>query len=101
MIAKLIVLKCRDFKNLFTFSKFIFLAAAFSVLVNTSYLCVFDWFRTNFRFLIDLQVLGRPEHDLNIYGKCLSIYVFVCIRLCVCDKNFVASIAQELMHKMS
>ena len=28
-----------------------------------------------FRFLIDLQALGRPEHDLTIFGKCLSVCV--------------------------
>ena len=44
-----------------------------------------------FRFLMDLHVLGCPEHDLTIFGKCL----------CVCDKNFVASVARELMNRIS
>ena len=42
---------------------------------------------------MDLHVLGCPEHDLTIFGKCLC--------LCVCDKNFVASVARELMHGFS
>ena len=29
----------------------------------------------NFRFLKDLYVLGCPEHDLTISGKCLSVCV--------------------------
>ena len=40
----------------------------------------------DFRFLMDLHVLGCPERDLIISGKCLS----------VCHKNFVASVAREL-----
>ena len=48
-----------------------------------------------FRFLVDLHGLGCPEHDLTIFGKCLSV------RLCVCDKNFVASVTRELMNKIS
>ena len=35
-----------------------------------------------------LHVLGCPEHDLTVSGKCLS----------VCDKNFVASVSQELIN---
>ena len=33
------------------------------------------WFRENFRFRfsMDLHVLGCPEHDLTIFGKCLSV----------------------------
>ena len=38
---------------------------------------------------MDLHVLGCPEHDLTISGKCLS----------ECDKNFVAIV--ELMHRTS
>ena len=38
---------------------------------------------------MDLHVLARPEHDLTISGKCLSLCV------CVCDKNFVASAAPD------
>ena len=55
------------------------------------------WFRENFRlpFLINLHVLGCPEHEVNISGKCLS----VC--LCVCDKYFVASVARERMNRIS
>ena len=40
---------------------------------------------------MDLHVLGCPEHDLTIFGKCL----------CVCDKNFVANVARELMNRIS
>ena len=56
---------------------------------STGFVQIFD-----FRFLMDLHVLGCPEHDFIISGKCLS----VC--LCVCDKNFVASVAWELMHRI-
>ena len=45
----------------------------------------------DFRFLMDIRVLVCLEHDLTISGKCL----------CVCDKNFVASVAQELIHRIS
>ena len=54
-----------------------------------------------------LHVLGCPEHDLTFSEKCLSVCVSVCVcarawvRLCVCDKNFVASVAREVMHKIS
>ena len=41
--------------------------------------------------MMDLHVLGCPEHDLTISGQCLS----------VCDKNFVATVARELMHRIS
>ena len=37
---------------------------------------------------MNLHVLGCLEDDLTISGKSLS----------VCDKNFVASVARELMH---
>ena len=52
---------------------------------NIGFVKIFD-----IQFLMDLQVLGCPEHDLTIYGKCLS----------VCGKNFVANVAQELMHRI-
>ena len=44
----------------------------------------------DFRFLMDLYVLGSTEHDLTISEKCLSVY----------DRYFVASAAQELMHRI-
>ena len=47
--------------------------------------------------MIDLHVLGWLKHDLTISGKCLS----VCMSVCVCDKNFVASVAQELICRIS
>ena len=53
----------------------------------------------DFRFSMDLHVLGYPEHDLTISGKCLSVCVSV--SLCVCDKKFVKSVAGELMHGIS
>ena len=37
----------------------------------------------DFRFLMDLYVLGCPEHDLTISGKCLSVYVSVRLYVCV------------------
>ena len=54
------------------------------------------WFRKkNFdlQFLIDLHVFGRSVHDLTTFRKRLSV--------CVCDKNFVASAARELMNRIS
>ena len=42
-------------------------------------------------FLMDLHVLGCPEHDLATSGKCQ----------CVFGKNFVTSVTQELMHRIS
>ena len=53
----------------------------------------------DFRFLMDLHVLERPDQDVTISGKCLHVRLFVC--MCVCGKNFVASVAQELMHRIS
>ena len=35
----------------------------------------------NFRFMMDLHVLGCPEHDLTISGKCVSVNV------CMCEKT--------------
>ena len=49
-------------------------------------------FRANFRFLMKFHALGCPEHDLTISGKCLSV--------CVCDKNFVSSVTQELINRI-
>ena len=51
----------------------------------------------DFRFLMNFQELGCLEHDLTISGKCLS--VSVC--LCVCEKKFLASVAQELIDRIS
>ena len=50
------------------------------------------WFRSNIRFPIfdGFTRFGIPEHNLTIYEKCL----------CVCDKNFVVSIAQELINRI-
>ena len=49
----------------------------------------------DFRILIDLVVLECPEHDLTILEN-----ICLCVRLCVRDKNIVASVAQELMHRI-
>ena len=45
----------------------------------------------DFRFLMNLHVLGCLEHDLTISRKYLS----------VCDKNFVKSVTRELMRRIS
>ena len=42
---------------------------------------------------MDLHVLGCPEHDLTISGK-------MSVRLCVRDKKFVVSVAQELTNRI-
>ena len=41
----------------------------------------------DFLFMMDLNVLKCPEHDLNFSEKCLSVHLCVC----VCDKKIVAS----------
>ena len=53
--------------------------------------------RENFHFPVfdGFTRSGCPEHNLTISGKCLS----AC--LCVCDKNFVASVAKELKNRIS
>ena len=48
---------------------------------------------SDFRILTGLLALGCPEHDLTIFTKCLSV--------CVCDKIFVASLARELIDRIS
>ena len=52
------------------------------------------WFRANFRFPVLMDFDGCPEHEWDIFGKCMSFC------LCVCDKNFVASLARELMNRI-
>ena len=47
---------------------------------------------SDFRFLMLLHVLGCHDHDLTISGKCLSV--------CLCNKNFVANAARELMRRI-
>ena len=55
----------------------------------------------DFWFLMDLHVLGCLDNDLTIFGKCvsvrlsvaLSVCLYLPVRLCVCDKNFVANLA--------
>ena len=75
---------------------FFFFTSYFSTYIEESigFAQIFD-----FRFLRDLHVLECPEQDLTIFGKCLSVYVSVCLG--VCDKNFVASVARELMNRIS
>ena len=53
------------------------------------------WFHENFRLPVfdRFTVLGCPEYDFTICGKCLSV--------CLCDKNFVVSVARELMNRIS
>ena len=53
------------------------------------------WFRANFRFLflVDLHILGCPERDFTISGKCL----FVCVWQKFYGKCSSRSNAQNLM----
>ena len=41
----------------------------------------------DFQFLMDLHILGSPDHDLTISEKCLSsclsVRSFVCLSVCV------------------
>ena len=46
---------------------------------------------------MDLYVLGYPDHDLTVSGKCLSVRLFVR----VCEKNFVAGVARKLTDRIS
>ena len=61
---------------------------------NIGFVIIFD-----FQFLMDLHVLGCPEHELTFSEKCLPVCLCVCLH--VCDKNIVASIAPELISRIS
>ena len=66
-----------------------------SKLMNKNGNVIFNfWFSLllifNIRFLIDLHVLRCPKHDFIISRNFLSI----------CDKNFVASVVQELIDRI-
>ena len=41
----------------------------------------------DFRCLMDLHVLGWPEHDLTIFRKCLSVCLWVCVYPFVCGRS--------------
>ena len=47
------------------------------------------------RFSMDLHVLRCPEHDLTIFRKCLSLYLSVCLYVCL--QYFVDTVSQELI----
>ena len=66
--------------------KFFFIS--FYIGKSTGFVKVWD-----FQFLMDLYVLEFPEHNFTISRKCLSV--------CMCDQNFVASAAEDLMHRVS
>ena len=68
--------------------QFLFLLSSVWVEESIGFVQIFD-----FWFLVNLHALGCPEHGLTIFGKCLSASM--------CDKNFVASVAQELMNRIS
>ena len=46
------------------------------------------WFRENFIFPVFDGVLGCPEQDLTMPGKC------PCVCVCESDKNFVVNVAR-------
>ena len=78
-------------RKIFSFHcDFLFSPLFFTTEESIGFVKIFD-----FRFLMDLHVLGCPDGNLTISGKCLSVY------LCVSDKNFVASVARELMNRIS
>ena len=62
----------------FFFPFFLFLFFFMSIEETIGFVQIFD-----FWFLMDLHVLGCPEHDLTIFGKCLSDCVSVCLCICV------------------
>ena len=75
------------------FLKFYFLLSSIKIEESISFVQISD-----FRFLMDLHVLGCPEHDLSISGKCLSVCesVYVCVR-----HKFRTSVAQKLINRIS
>ena len=58
------------------------------------------WFRANFRFPVfdGFTRFGMSWTRFDYFWK-MSVSLSVC--LCVCDKNFVASVARELMNRIS
>ena len=67
-------------------SSLIFLISSIKTEESIGFVKIFD-----FQFLMDLYILGCHEHDY--FWK-----MPVC--LCVYDKNFVASVAPELTHRI-
>ena len=60
---------------------------------STSFVQIFD-----FRFLMDLHVLGCPDHDLAIFESvCLSGCVSVCMRQKFCGKCTSTTNAQNFV----
>ena len=55
----------------------------------------------DFWFLMDLHVLECLEHNFTISGNCLSVCESFSVYMCVYDKNFVASVVRELIHRIS
>ena len=53
------------------------------------------WFRANLWFPVFGRFMFWDVLNTTISGKCLSF------RLCVCDRNLVASVTRELMHRIS
>ena len=67
------------FKKFLIISRGKFLFSSIGIEESIGFVQIFD-----FGFLMDLHILGCPEHDLTIFGKCI----------CLCMTNFAASIAQ-------
>ena len=57
---------------------YIFLVSSIKVEESIGFVQIFD-----FRFLLDLYVLGCPEHDLTASEKCLSVSMCVCVSVCI------------------
>ena len=49
------------------------------------------------RFFIDLHVLGCPEQDLTIFGKCLSVCVSICVWQKFCGNCISRTNAQNFI----
>ena len=64
----------QNITNILQHSSLLFLLSSIKVEERIGFAQIFD-----FRFLMDLHALGCPEHDLTIFGQCLS----VCVSLCV------------------
>ena len=91
---------CLFFPMLGQFYAFYFLL--YSIEESIGFVKIFD-----FRFLMDLHVLGCPEHEFTIFRKCLCgcVCVWMCVWMCVdvcvcvdvCNTNFVGAVTHELM----
>ena len=67
--------------------------------INRRKFCIVQIFE--FWFLKNLHILGCPDHDLTIYGICLSVCLDVWTCICMwqkfCDRSSLTTNAQNFM----